>query len=145
MTKQKIKLHSKHYRLYDLLSSDTWLTSKDIANALPDHYTVEDAAVFENTVARDIRRDVAKLNESDKFGSIIISHSKKGYKKANEEEFYEYLHQRRATIFSSLKRLTNLHKKAKLNGQGKILIGKYEKKFYEVFKKMQGELTHGKN
>lgn len=145
MTKQKIKLNSKHYRLYDLLSNVKWMTSKDIANALPEHYSVDEATVFENTVAREIRKDVARLNDSDKFNQIIISHTKKGYKKATADEFYVFVSQRRRTIFSSLKRLTNLHKKAKLNGQLKLLIGKYEKQFYEVFKKMQGELAHGKN
>ena len=143
MTKQKIKLNSKHYRLYDLLSSNAWMTSKDIASALPDFYSIEDAAVFENTVAREIRKDVAQLNDSDKFNHIIISHPKKGYKRATADEFFAFLHQRRRAIFSSLKRLNSLHKKAKLNGQGKLITSKYEKKFIVVFERVLAGDGHG--
>lgn len=89
---------------------------------------------YHNSWARRLlTRDIAAINESDRYEKIIIS-GNRGIKLANESEFMRFLKAEYSEVFRKLKRARNIARKAGRDQQHRI-----EGRIYESFLGGEGD------
>ena len=94
-----------------------------------------------------ITKDIRTINNSDIIQKVIIA-NRNGVKLANEQEFTRYIKSEYSAIFRRLERTRKKERKAGLDGQMKITLGKYERDTVEAFVdgliRERGRAAHGR-
>lgn len=105
---------------YTLLCNGEYLTQSHLANNLCNGYG-DDFVDFHNSYGRHVlTKDIRAINNDLSVEKIIISTSK-GIKLATKDEAVKYIQSQYSAVFRKLKRIRTLEKKARLDGQFKIL------------------------
>lgn len=131
----KSELNARQWALYNLLKNnpDRRFTQIEIVYALKEFYdTSFYNDQFHDSAARHLlTKDIRAINSSDVIQKIIISNSK-GVKIASAAEFEKYIGAEFAAIFRKLERTRQKARKAGLDGQMRIVLGK-ERDTIEAF------------
>lgn len=130
------ELNNRQLDLYNLLKNnpDKAFFEIEICCSMPNWYicTNTTPATFHDSPARQlITADIRTINECDTIQKIIIS-TPDGVKLASKEEAERYIKGQYAAIFRKLKRIRKLERKAGLDGQYRLTIGK-ERNVIEAF------------
>lgn len=98
-----------------------FLKQSEIVNALPQYYPYsENLGVFHDSHARMmLTKDIQAINDSDEVDVIII-HSSKGIKIADEAEFDRYIAKQYASVFRRLARVRKKEAKGRRHGYMRI-------------------------
>lgn len=127
-------LNSRQWALYNLLKNnpDRYIKQSDICKRLITHYPTYYGDNFHDSKARLLlTNDIRALNNNDTIQKIIIS-NKHGVKIASKAEFEQYISGQFAAVFRKLERTRKKARKAGLDGQMRITIGK-ERDTVEAF------------
>ena|SRR5690554_7413899 len=132
--KETVKLNTRQWALYNYLkaNSNKYKFNKEILFDLREFYPEKpETQEFNNSTGRRVlTSDLTALKNSDVIQTVIISSTKKGIKIATEEEYRNYLENRKLSLLKSLKTTYKQMEKAKLNNQKRIVL-KYEKDIIE--------------
>jgi len=125
LTSKKNKLSTREWELYKLLKrkavgKQNQIKGIDIIN---EHIGY--------TCTPDIRKSIAKMKNSSIIQRIICATNNGYYLAQTEEEAIQYLEADRKRYKKGLKANYNQVKKLRLNGQGRITFGKYEKEYIQ--------------
>ena len=125
MQKEKSELTTREWELYKLLKEkavgkQNQIKGIDIIN---EHIGY--------TCTPDIRTSIAKMKNSYVIKRIICATNNGYYLAQTEEEAIEYLQADRKRYKKGLKANYNQVKKLRLNGQGRITFGKYEREYIQ--------------
>lgn len=131
----KSELNPRQWALYNLLKNtpDTYWTQLELAYNLREFYDTSftDDQFHDSAARHMLTSDIRAINKSEVIQKIIISTSK-GVKIANREEFEQYINAEFASIFRKLARTRQKARKAGLDGQMRIVLGK-ERDTIEAF------------
>lgn len=131
----KSELNPRQWALYNLLKNnpDKYMTQIDIVYALSDYYstTFTDAQFHDSPARMKLSKDIQRINDSDIIQKVIIS-NKHGVKIASNAEFARYINAEFAAVFRKLARTRKKAKKAGLDGQMRIVLGR-ERDTIEAF------------
>ena len=131
----KSELNARQWAVYNLLKRrpDSYSTQIEIVYALREYYntTFSDAQFHDSTARHQLTKDIRAINNSEVIQKIIISNSR-GVKIASSEEFAQYINAEFASIFRKLARTRQKARKAGLDGQMRIVLGK-ERDTIEAF------------
>lgn len=132
----KSELNARQWALYNLLKNnpDKYMTQFEICLRLYDVYPIAgvNAIEFHDSPARlKLTRDIQKINDSDVIQKVIISNCN-GVKIASNAEFAQYINAEFAAVFRKLARTRKKAKKAGLDGQMRIVLGR-ERDTIEAF------------
>ena len=120
MSEEKKELTTRQWQLYKYLKlhyePDKFISKKELADALG--YSWNEKS---DRNGRDIESDVAALNEDETIQKVIIS-SSKGYKIANKEEAFDWLHKDWISILKAIKRHMFKRRKCRLNKRMRIVF-----------------------
>lgn len=139
------ELNSRQWALYNLLKAHPERRFKqwEIARELRGFYPASPERGFHDSAARlMITKDIRTINNSDIIQKVIIA-NRNGVKLANEQEFTRYIKSEYSAIFRRLERTRKKERKAGLDGQMKITLGKYERDTVEAF--VDGLIPKGGN
>ncbi len=131
----KSELNARQWALYNLLKNhpDRYLTQMQIVYALKEWYDTSfyNDQFHDSATRHLLTKDIRVINQSEAIQKIIISNSK-GVKIASSAEFEQYINSEFAAIFRKLARTRLKAKKAGLDGQMRIVLGK-ERDTIEAF------------
>ncbi len=116
-------MNDRQRMLYELLLlyNEYPIKQADIGRIFIADYDDCDCKDYHNSHARQVlTKDIRTINNDLSVEKIIISTSK-GIKLATKDEAVKYIQSQYAAVFRKLKRIRTLEKKARLNGQFKIL------------------------
>lgn len=120
-------LSTIEWKIYNYLKErtmqDKWTTQIELVDYL--------ATEGINITKRNVRRHISNIRESEVIQKIIISSCKYGYRIMSDENEREYLIKRKISILNSLKKCNKDIKRFNMNGQMKIMLGKYERGYIE--------------
>ena len=123
----KSELNPRQWALYNLLKNnpDRYMTQIELAYLLREFYdtTFYDNNFHDSPTRHLLTKDIRAINNSEVIQKIIISNSK-GVKIASSEEFARYINAEFASIFRKLERTRQKAKKAGLDGQMRIVLGR---------------------
>lgn len=130
-------LTPRQWKLYELLkeNSHRWLTQLQIQKYLSREYPYDEKeeTFHDSTTRIMIMLDIKELNNSDVIQKIILSTSH-GNKIANEEEYKQWSRRKWISLKKQIARMAWKDKKAKLDGQMKLVFGgSMERDYYEAF------------
>lgn len=129
------ELNARQWALYNLLKNnpDRYFTQIELAYGLREFYDTSfyNEQFHDSATRHLLTKDIRAINKSDVIQKIIISNSK-GVKIANREEFEKYINAEFASIFRKLARTRQKAKKAGLDGQMRIVLGR-ERDTIEAF------------
>jgi len=140
----EIKMTKRLWKLYEYLkdNDDRWVNQTEIYNALKSEYGEYDGRPenFHDSYPRlQITYDIQQINQSDIIQKIILS-SSLGVKIANEEEYRVWSLRKWKSIKRMISRLVQKDKKAKLDGQVKLVFGdSMARNFYETFARKESD------
>jgi hypothetical protein len=136
------ELNTRQWALYEHLktlfnkNNEKWYNLRDLCDELYDfeeYIYLSTTKNFNNERARRIMTsDIQVLKDSDIIPKVILS-SGNGVKIANEKEIKEELEKEKISLLSSLQRLNKQYRKAKLDGQYRLVFGQ-ERDVVEVYK-----------
>ena len=131
----KSELNARQWAVYNLLKNnpDRYLTQIEIVYGLDEYYDVSfrDDQFHDSAARHQLTKDIRAINNSEVIQKIIISNSK-GVKIASSAEFEKYINAEFASIFRKLARTRQKAKKAGLDGQMRLVLGK-ERDTIEAF------------
>lgn len=133
------ELNARQWSLYKHLkeNGDTWEKQRDIARSLSELYPIREGQPFHDSAARLLMtKDIQEINKSDIIQKIIIS-SSQGVKLANKEEARQFIAGRLASVIASLERVRKLERKAGLDGQLRLVLGR-EREIIQAFVDQRG-------
>ena len=131
----KSELNPRQWAVYNLLKNnpDRYMTQIDIVYGLDEYYDTSftDAHFHDSSARMQLTKDIQIINNSDVIQKVIISCSK-GIKIASNEEFARYINAEFAAVFRKLARTRKKAKKAGLDGQMRLVLGR-ERDTIEAF------------
>jgi hypothetical protein len=131
----KSELNARQWALYNLLKNnpDRYMTQIEIVYGLKEYYdTSFYNDQFHDSKARHLlTKDIREINQSEVIQKIIISNNR-GVKIASSAEFAQYINAEFASIFRKLARTRQKARKAGLDGQMRIVLGR-ERDTIEAF------------
>ena len=129
------ELNARQWAVYNLLKNnpDKYFTQKEIVYALSIHFDMgfHPEQFHDSNARHTLTKDIRTINKSETIQKIIISNNK-GVKIANSAEFEQYINAEFAAIFRKLARTRQKARKAGLDGQMRIVLGK-ERDTIEAF------------
>lgn len=135
------KLTPDEWKIYNYLKDHTgeWVPQEHLAlDLFGDELYKEGYAYYANfnfhnsNVRKKLTNAIRNLNNSSVIQKIILS-SSKGVKIADKDEIDNYIGRQINSVIKRLNRVKKIAKKASLDGQCKIIFGKYERAVIEAF------------
>lgn len=129
------ELNARQWAVYNLLKNnpDKYLTQIEIVYALKEHFDVSfyNEQFHDSNARHTLTKDIRTINKSEVIQKVIISNNR-GVKIASSAEFAQYINAEFASIFRKLARTRQKARKAGLDGQMRIVLGR-ERDTIEAF------------